>query len=178
MTTLTHAYDERRTAAVTHTSPVPAPSPEASKASPAPEASDASFPAEFPAGRYGRRRDPVRQRRRRWVSYALAGLVVIAGAGIALKLYQQYTLAPYQVQVLNVTNLTDTQVTVLFEVSKPAGQPALCTVQGHTREGEEVGKAEVPVPAGSPDETTTQVTYTLVTTKRPVTAEVPGCGPA
>jgi hypothetical protein len=174
MTTLTHAYDERRTAAVTHTSPVPAPSPEASKASPAPEAGDAPFPA----GRYGRRRDPVRQRRRRWVSYALAGLVVIAGAGIAVKLYQQYTLAPYQVRVLNVTNLTDTQVTVLFEVSKPAGQPALCTVQGHTRDGEEVGKAEVPVPAGSPDETTTQVTYTLVTTKRPVTAEVPGCGPA
>jgi hypothetical protein len=132
----------------------------------------------FPAGRYGRRRDPAIQRRRRWISYALATLVVIAGVGIAVKLYQQYAQAPYQVRVISVTNVTETQVTVLFEVTKPAGEPALCTVLGHTRDGEQVGIAEVAVPSGDPAETITRVTYTLATTKRPVTAEVPGCGPA
>jgi hypothetical protein len=132
----------------------------------------------FPPGRYGRRRDPARQRRRRLLSFVLAGLVVVGGVGIAVKLYQQYAQAPYQVRVISVTNLTDTQVTVLFEVRKPAGHKTLCTVLGHTRDGEQVGIAEVEVPAGAPDETITQVTYTLVTTERPVTAEVPGCGPA
>jgi hypothetical protein len=157
MTTLAHAYDERCAAAVTQTS---------------------SIDPVFPAGRYGRRRDPVLRRRRRWIGYALGLLVMIAGVGIATKLYQQYAQAPYQVRIISVTNLTDSQVTVLFEVTKPAGQPALCTVLGHTRDGEQVGSAEVVVPAGDPAETSTRITYTLATTKRPVTAEVPGCGPA
>jgi Domain of unknown function (DUF4307) len=117
------------------------------------------------------------QRRRRWISYALSVLVMIAGVGIAYKLYQQYAQAPYQVRIISVTNLNDNQVTVLFEVTKPAGQPALCTVLGHTRDGEQVGSAEVVVPSGGPTETTSRITYTLATTKRPVTAEVPGCGP-
>jgi hypothetical protein len=165
MTTLAHAYDERCAAAVTQTSPLPAPSPPVGT-------------GVWPAGRYGRRRDPVRQRRRRWISYVLATVVIVAGLGIAWKLYQQYEQAPYQVRVISVSNLTDTGFTVVFEVTKPAGAPAVCTVEGHTRDGEEVGSAEVPVPAGAPDETSTQVKYTLTTTKRPVTAEVPGCGPA
>ena len=107
----------------------------------------------------------------------LATLVVVAGLGIAVKLYQQYALAPYQVRIISVTDLTDTAVTVTFEVTKPPGQAALCTVLGHTRDGEEVGRADVRIPAGEADETVTKITYTLATTKRPVTAEVPGCGP-
>jgi uncharacterized protein DUF4307 len=131
----------------------------------------------FPPGRYGHRRDPARQRRRRWVVYALATVVVAGCLAIAWKLYQQYAQAPYQVRVISVTDLTDTRVTVTFEVTKPAGLPAQCTVLGHTRAGLEVGRAEVVVAAGTPDQTTARVTYTLVTTGRPVTAEVPGCGP-
>lgn len=134
--------------------------------------------AVFPPGRYGRRRDPVRQRRRRWITYALAVAVVVAGVGIAVKLYRQYGQAPYQVRTISVTDLTDNAVTVTFEVRKPAGQPASCTVLGHTRDGVEVGRATVEVPAGAAGETTARVTYTLRTTGRPVTAEVPGCGPA
>jgi Domain of unknown function (DUF4307) len=132
----------------------------------------------FPPGRYGRRRDPVRRRRLRWVTYVLAAAVIVAGVGIAVKLYRQYELAPYQVRVISVTDLTDSAVTVTFEVHKPAGEPATCTVLGHTRDGVEVGKASVDVPAGNGDETVTRVTYTLRTAGRPVTAEVPGCGPA
>jgi hypothetical protein len=156
MTTLAHPYDERCTAAVTQTS---------------------SAAPTYPVGRYGHRRDPGYQRRRRWLTYALAAVMIVAGVGVAFKLYRQYAQAPYQVRVISVTNLTDTAVTVTFEVQKPAGQPAVCTVLGHTRDGEQVGAGEVAVPAGGPDDTTEQVTYTLATTKRPVTAEVPGCGP-
>jgi hypothetical protein len=132
----------------------------------------------FPPGRYGHRRDPASQRRRRYLTYALAVIVAAAGLLIAVKLYRQYALAPYQVQVINVSDLNDRGVTVTFEVRKPAGQPAVCTVVARTRNGLEVGRAQVDVPAGSPDQTVARVTYTLATTARPMTGEVPGCGPA
>jgi Domain of unknown function (DUF4307) len=132
---------------------------------------------QFPPGRYGRRRQ-ARSAARRWWTYALAAFVVVAGTGIAVKLYRQYALAPYQVTVLSVTDIGDHQVTVTFEVRKPAGESALCTVRARNRAGAEVGRAEVQVPAGAAEETRSRVTYTLRTTERPVTGEVPGCGPA
>ncbi len=131
----------------------------------------------FPAGRYGRRRDPARQRRRRWVAYLLAAAVFVAGAAIAVKLYRQYADPPYEVRIISVTSVTDTAVTVTFEVRVPAGRGASCTILAHTRDGEEVGRAAIEVPAGGPQASTRRVTYTLKTSKRPVTGEVPGCGP-
>jgi len=131
----------------------------------------------FPPGRYGRRRDPVRQRRRHLITFVLATLVVSAGVLIALKLYRQYAEAPYQVTIIEVSDLTDHAVTVRFDVTTPPGGGATCTVLAHTREGEEVGRALVSVPAGAPGQTVSRVAYTLATTKRPVTGEVPGCGP-
>jgi len=131
----------------------------------------------FPPGRYGRRRDPARQRRRRWLTFVLAGLVIVAGVAIAVKLYRQYTVAPYQVTIIGVRDLSDHAVTVTFDVTTPPGGSASCTVLAHTRDGEEVGRALVSVPAGPPGQTVSRVTYTLATTKRPVTGEVPGCGP-
>jgi hypothetical protein len=131
----------------------------------------------FPAGRYGRRRDPARGRRR-WITAALAAILVGACVLIAVKLFQQYAQAPYRVRIISVTDLSDTAVTVTFEVTRPAGAATVCTVLAHSRGGEQVGRATVPVGADDPDETVVRVTYTLPTKKRPVTGEVPGCGPA
>jgi hypothetical protein len=107
----------------------------------------------------------------------LATLVVVAGVLIALKLYRQYAEAPYQVTIVGVSGLTDHSVTVTFDVTVPPGGGATCTVLAHTREGEEVGRALVSVPAADRGTTVVRVAYTLVTTKQPVTGEVPGCGP-
>jgi uncharacterized protein DUF4307 len=131
----------------------------------------------FPPGRYGRRRDPARQRRRRWITFALAALVAVAGVTIAVKLYRQYATAPYQVTVIDITDLGDTSVTVTFDVTTPPGGGATCTVQAHTRDGELVGSAQVKVAPGAADQTVTRVKYTLPTSKRPIAGEVPGCGP-
>lgn len=127
----------------------------------------------FPPGRYGRRRDPAARRRRRVVVVALAALFVAIGALALVKVYRQYLRAPFAVGTVDVGGLTDTGVTVTFEVRKPADAAAVCTVRARGNGGEEVGRARVEVPAG-----TTRITYTLVTTKPPVTADVPGCGPA
>ena len=134
-------------------------------------------PPVFPVGRYGHRRDPAALRRRRLVGFALGALTVLAGGLIAVKLYQQYGAAPYQVSNVTTTNLTDTSFTVHFTVSQPARQSASCTVVGHTRDGREVGRGEVAVPAPGPSDTSSQVTFTLPTTARAVIGEVQGCGP-
>jgi hypothetical protein len=103
-------------------------------------------------------------------------MVVLATTAIAVKLYSQYAQAPYQVRVIS-SGVTDAAVTVVFEVTTPPGAGAVCTVLAHTRAGDLVGRAEVDVPAGTLDQTRSRVTYTLATTRRAVTGEVPGCGP-
>ena len=50
-------------------------------------------------------------------------------------------------------------------------------MQGHTRDGLLVGRAEVDAVPVDSGQTTIRVTYTLQTSQRPVTGEVPGCGP-
>ena len=131
----------------------------------------------FPAGRYGRRRDPAYRRRRRWVTWLAGALVALLGLAITLKLYDQYAHPVYEVMNLNVTDLRDDAVTVSFDVRVPAGEGASCTVRGHTRDGRQVGSDVVDVPPGGADQTVVHVTHTLATTARAMTGEVPGCGP-
>ena len=106
--------------------------------------------------------------------WAAATLVIAAGLAIAGKLYLQYARAPYAVRVISVTDLTDSGLTVTFAVRTPDGAAAECTVLAHTRDGREVGRATVAVPAGTGER---RVTYTLATAGRPVAGEVPRCGP-
>ncbi len=104
-------------------------------------------------------------------------MVALAGAAVAVKLYHQYVQAPYQVSEVATTRVTDTSVTVSFDVTVPAGSGASCTVQAQTRTGGQVGTAEITVSAPAGDQTTAHVTYTLATTARAFAATVPGCGP-
>jgi Domain of unknown function (DUF4307) len=157
MTTLAHPTDERLPPVASTTS-------------------TAGTPV-YPPGRYGRRRDPVRLRRRRLVTIGLAVLVGLAGAAVAVKLFNQYERAPYQVSEVATTAVTDTSVTVSFDLTVPAGSGASCTAVAQTRTGAVVGSVEVPVPAPAAGQTTAHVTYTIPTTQRAFAATVPGCGP-
>ncbi len=103
--------------------------------------------------------------------------MLLGGLAIAFKLYRQYAEPPYEVMNINTTEITDTGFTVTFDVRVPAGEGASCTRQGHTREGVRVGWERIDVPPGDPDATVLRVTHTLTTTARPMTGEVPGCGP-
>jgi hypothetical protein len=131
----------------------------------------------FPEGRYGRRRDPAYQRRQRRLMWVAGALVIVLGFAIAVKLYRQYAAPPYEVLNLTVSDIDDTGVTVDFDVRVPPGEGATCTVRGHSYDRRRVGYAEIDVPPGGPDATLLHVTYRLATTARPVTGEVPGCGP-
>ncbi|MEV6924720.1 DUF4307 domain-containing protein [Dactylosporangium sp. NPDC051485] len=127
--------------------------------------------SKYPPGRYGRRREP--QPRRRWLVLALAGVVAAAGLAIAWQLYGQYGPQEYEPQVQRFYNVTGDGVTVEFVVRKEADKRATCRVRARSASGEEVGLAQVDVPTGAEP----LVTYRLATSDRPVTAEVPACGP-
>ncbi|WP_238015591.1 DUF4307 domain-containing protein [Dactylosporangium sp. AC04546] len=127
--------------------------------------------AKYPPGRYGRRREP--QPRRRWVVACLAALALVAGGAIVWRLYQQYGPQEYEPQVQRFYNVTDEGISVDFVVRKDAGKAATCRVRARSASGEEVGLAEVDVPKGAEP----VVSYRLATSDRPVTVEVPACGP-
>jgi hypothetical protein len=104
---------------------------------------------------------------------ALAAVVALAGGAIAWRLFQQYGPQEYEPQVQRFYNVTDDGISVDFVVRKDAGKEATCRVRARSASGEEVGLAEVDVPKGAE----TLVTYRLATSHRPVTVEVPACGP-
>lgn len=127
--------------------------------------------AKYPPGRYGRRREP--QPRRRWLVVAAALVVAVAGLAITFKLFQQYGPKEFEPEVQRFYSVTDDGITIDFIVHKDAGEEATCRVRARSASGAEVGRAEVDVPAGADP----LITYRLATSDRPVTAEVPACGP-
>ncbi|WP_433080546.1 DUF4307 domain-containing protein [Dactylosporangium sp. CA-052675] len=125
----------------------------------------------YPPGRYGRRREP--QPRRRWLVFALAAVVAAAGLAIAGQLYRQYGPQDFEPQVQRFYNVTDDGITVDFVVRKEPDLRATCSVRARSASGQEVGLAQVDVSEGAE----AYVTYRLATSDRPVTVEVPACGP-
>jgi hypothetical protein len=127
--------------------------------------------AKYPPGRYGRRREP--RPRRTWLVALAATAAVVAGLLIAVKLFQQYGPQEYEPQVQRFYEISDDGITVEFVVRKDAAKEATCRVRARSASGEEVGLAEVDVAKGAE----ALVTYRLATSDRPVTVEVPACGP-
>lgn len=127
--------------------------------------------AKYPPGRYGRRREP--RPRRRWLVFTVAAVVALAGVAIAWRLFQQYGPNEYEPQVQRFYNVTDDGISVDFVVRKDPDKEATCRVRARSATGAEVGRADVDVPKGAE----ALVTYRLATSDRPVTVEVPTCGP-
>jgi Domain of unknown function (DUF4307) len=108
------------------------------------------------------------------VGAALAGLVIIAAAALGVRLYQAYGDPMYRPQVIRYSDITDSQVVVEFRVTVPPGGSAVCVVRARSRDGTEVGRAEVRLTAPRGAERA-QTSYRLSTSARPVTGEVPRC---
>ena len=133
-----------------------------------PEETDMAAPM-FPPGRYGRRRE--RPGRPRWIMPTLLCVALAITGLIATKLYFQYGNDDVSATLISSTNVTDSSITVTFDVTKRDRAAATCTVEAFTYDNVQVGTAQVPVPEG----TTVKVKYTLATTARPYVAEVPAC---
>lgn len=129
----------------------------------------------FPPGRYGRRREP--RRTPRWVLPLLVAGVVAIGLVLSWQLYRNYAADRINARVTAFRIVSDSEVLISFEVFKDGGEPATCIVRARSRDGEEVGRAEVPVPAGERGDNSVIVRYTLATSARAVAPEVYGCAP-
>jgi hypothetical protein len=124
----------------------------------------------FPPGRYGRRRDP-RRARRRWLPVAALALLVLGALALGTRLYGRYGNPPYQASVTGIEQITDSSVTVTFTVRKHDGGPAVCRVQAKDRSGAEIGYAEVDVTGSG----TVGVRSTLATRTKAYAVDVLGC---
>lgn len=125
----------------------------------------------FPDGRYGRRREP--NRRRPAVTAALTIGVVLAGLVAAWRLSELYGQNEVSERLLGFDDSVSGQVTVEFEVYKPAGEGATCAVRSRDMAGAEIGYAEVEIPAD--DATHVVMSYPLAVEGVPNTGEVLRC---
>ena len=132
-----------------------------------PETADVTFPD----GRYGRRREP--RRRRPAVTAILTIGVVAAGLVAAWRLSELYGQNEVSERLLGFDDSVPGQVTVMFEVYKPAGEGATCAVRSRDLAGAEIGYAEVEIPAD--DATHVEMTYPLAVEGQPNTGEVLRC---
>jgi hypothetical protein len=125
----------------------------------------------FPEGRYGRRREP--RRRRPAVTAILTIGVVAAGLVAAWRLSDLYGQTEVSERLLGFDDSVPGQVTVEFEVYKPAGEGATCAVRSRDLAGAEIGYAEVEIPAD--DATHVEMAYPLAVEGVPNTGEVLRC---
>ena len=125
----------------------------------------------FPEGRYGRRREP--RRRRPAVTAILTIGVVAAGLFAAWRLTELYGQTEVSERLLGFDDSVPGQVTVEFEVYKPAGEGATCAVRSRDLAGAEIGYAEVEIPAD--DATHVEMAYPLAVEGVPNTGEVLRC---
>ena len=126
----------------------------------------------FPPDRYGRRRAP--RAYPRWLVPALVAAVLVAGLGVAGKLYTTYGDDHVEARVLRYSVTSDREVRIEFEVSGQRETPMTCAVRSRGEDGSEVGRTEITVPQG--DSVVSRI-VTLATSKRAISGESAGCTP-
>lgn len=128
---------------------------------------------ERPAARYGSRQIP--RRTRRWITFALVGLVATAGVILAIVAFQRLGTGEVKGE-LSAYELIDNQtVSVTIGVTRPDPSiPVVCIVQARSIDGSETGRREILV--GPSDQMVVQVTADVKSSRPPVIGDVYGCG--
>jgi uncharacterized protein (DUF58 family) len=108
---------------------------------------------------------------------SLVAAVVVAGLLLSVAMYNIFSGDAITSRVTSYRISSDSEVSISFEVTKQSDEQAVCIVRARSRDGREVGRAEVAIPAGNNGQDTVAVTYKLATSKRAVAPEVYGCAP-
>ncbi len=130
-------------------------------------------PLPRPANRYGRSRLSGVTRRR--VIIALGLLVIAAGFAIAVIGYQRLGTSEVTGSLAGYRVVDDETASVTITVTRTdPSRPVDCIVRVRSQDGSETGRREVLVPPSQA--ATVQVTTTVKSSKRPVVADIYGCG--
>jgi len=100
-------------------------------------------------------------------------VVLIASSVVTWKLYSAYSADAIGVRVTAFSVESQYRVHVQFRLTKHPDSAVTCIVRARSRDGIEVGRADVVVPAGGSRTTS----YVLTTWKKAVTGEVLRCIP-
>lgn len=120
------------------------------------------------AARYAR---PSGLSRRTRIALAVAGVLALTGAVSYIGLKQ--ATPPLTATVLGYQVASDHAVDVRFQVdNRESSKPASCTVRARDYGGNEVGRLDVPVPAGRQ---TQVLSATIRTSSRAISGEVLDC---
>lgn len=126
-----------------------------------------------PPARYGRPRMSPRSRRR--LAIAAAALAVVAGLGVAVLGYQRLGTSSVSGSLAGYRVIDDETASVTISVTRSdPSRPVDCIVRVKAADGSETGRREVLVPPAT--QSTVQVTTTVKSSRRPVMADIYGCG--
>jgi hypothetical protein len=106
-------------------------------------------------------------------AWGAAGVLALSGVVGYIGLRQ--ASPPVQATVLGYSVTGDHAVDVRFQVDEASGKGGSCTVRARAESGEEVGRVDVPVPAGP---TRQVLTATVRTSGRAVNGDVLECSTA
>lgn len=130
-------------------------------------------PVPLPEARYGRPRLSHRSRRR--IAIALPVLIVAAGIIVAAVGYQRLGTSDVSGSLAGYQLIDDETASVTISVTRSnPSRPVDCIVRVRSKDGSETGRREVLVPPS--DQATVQVTTTVKSFRRPVLADIYGCG--
>ncbi|MXP22984.1 DUF4307 domain-containing protein [Gordonia sp. HNM0687] len=111
--------------------------------------------------------------RRNWF-IALSVLVVAAGIGLAVLGYSRFASPDVSGEATGYDIVDQSTVVVQFTVTRAdPGRPVACVVRGRSIDGDETGRREILIPAGS--QTQVGIRTEVATSKPPVIGEVFGC---
>jgi hypothetical protein len=126
-----------------------------------------------PPARYGRPRMSPRSRRRLVIT--AAALAVVAGIGVAVLGYQRLGTSSVSGSLAGYRVIDDETASVTISVTRSdPSRPVDCIVRVKAADGSETGRREVLVPPAT--QSTVQVTTTVKSSRRPVMADIYGCG--
>jgi hypothetical protein len=134
-----------------------------------PSSISASAAPQRPADRYGDRPTGART----WLVRAVIGAVALIALGGWLWIAYVRADPDVQASLLGFDQITDSSVQIRWQVERDPDAAAVCFVRALDRNGAEVGRARVEIPAGPPREQV--VTHTVATLAAPFNAQVIGC---
>ena len=126
-----------------------------------------------PNDRYGSA--PRTRQSKHWVKWALTGLVILAGLGIAYIGYTKFAVKDVEGKQVAFEIVDSRTMNIQITVTRQdPSQPAVCIVRTRSKDGSETGRREVYIAPSTSQ--TVEITAPVHTSQPPAMGDLYGCG--